>query len=129
METQKSVSSWIKLTFPEWAGSHRVLAIVEEAVELGLAAGLTKEQIQSAVDLSVGQSERRAAAGTPPEAVQGEIADIQLNLWAYAEENGIDTNIAVDEKMKRNRAKPLAAYQAKTKLKRELGLQLPVCSS
>lgn len=130
METQKSVHAWIAVTFPEWSGSQgRALAIIEEAVELGLAANLSPEQIQSAVDLSVGQAKRRAEAGTPVEADEGEVADIQLNLWAYAEERGFSAQDAVDKKMAKNRLKPLEQYRAKTKLKRELGLQLPVCSS
>lgn len=130
METQKSVHAWIAETFPEWSGKQgRALAIIEEAVELGIAAGLSTEQIQSAVNLSVGQAERRAAAGTPVESDEGEVADIQLNLWAYAEERGFSAQDAVDAKMLKNRAKPLEQYRAKTKLKRELGLMIPACSS
>jgi hypothetical protein len=130
METQKSVHAWVSETFPEWSGPQgRALAIIEEAVELGLTAGLSKEKIQSAVNLSVGQAERRAAAGTPVEADEGEVADIQLNLWTYAEERGFSAQDAVDKKMAKNRLKPLEQYKAKTKLKRELGLQIPICCS
>ncbi len=123
METQQSVHEWVKRVFPEWSGiKGRALAIVEEAVELGLAAGLSSSEIQSAVNLSVGQHIRRFDAGATPESDEGEVADVQLNLWAYAEERGIDVQAAVDKKMARNRAKPDSAYHEKTKLKKSYGL-------
>lgn len=122
------MSAWITATFPEWKGPGRALAVVEEAVELALAAGLNKEQIQSAVDLSTGQHDCRVAAGIAPEALQGEVADLLLNVYALAEDNCFDANEAMTQKMKHNRAKPIEAYREKTKLKRGLGLKIPVCS-
>lgn len=127
-ENQKSVFAWIHATFPEWAGvKGRALAVVEEAVELALAAGLSPEDLQSAVDLSVGQHNRRVEAGLPLEAIQGEVADVLLNVYALSEGAGFDANEVMTEKMEKNRAKPIEAYRAKTKLKRELGLKIPTC--
>lgn len=126
METPETVGLWVRRVFPEWSGAKgRALAVVEEAVELGLAAGLTKQQIQSAVDLSLGQHERRSAQiGYVPESDEGEVADCMLNVYAYAYERNIDPQAALDKKMVKNRAKPDEQYHAKTALKKNLGLAL-----
>jgi hypothetical protein len=127
METPETVGTWVRRVFPEWAGPlGRALALVEEAVELGLAAGLSPAEIQSAVDLSIGQDRRRRDAGIPPDGDKTEVADVLLNLYAYAHERDIDPQAALDEKMAYNRSKPDSAYHAKTKLKKSLGLAASV---
>jgi len=126
METPETVGRWVQEAFPEWAGAKgRALAIVEEAIELAIAAGLTKEQIQSAVNLSTGQHERRIQdPNYVAESDEGEVADTMLNVYAYAYVRGIDLQAALDKKMAKNRAKPIEQYRAKTKLKKNLGLAL-----
>jgi NTP pyrophosphatase (non-canonical NTP hydrolase) len=125
METPESVGTWVRRVFPEWSGPKgRALAVVEEAVELGLAAGLSVAQIQTAVNLSVGQHIRRFDAGATPESDEGEVADCMLNVYAYAYERGIDPQAALDKKMAKNRAKSDEQYKAKTALKKQLGLAL-----
>jgi hypothetical protein len=126
METPATVGTWVRRVFPEWSGARgRALAVVEEAVELGIAAGLTKEQIQSAVNLSFGQHDRRSAEPNYfPESDAGEVADCMLNIYAYSYERGIDPQAVLDAKMAKNRAKPDEQYKAKTALKKSLGLAL-----
>jgi len=125
METPETVGTWVRQVFPEWSGPKgRALAVVEEAVELGLAAGLSPSQIQTAVNLSVSQHIRRFDAGAAPESDEGEVADCMLNVYAYAYERGIDPQAALDKKMAKNRAKSNEQYKAKTALKKQLGLAL-----
>src|SRR5271157_2986835 len=126
METPETVGTWVQRVFPEWSGPKgRALAVVEEAVELGLAAGLTKDQIQSAINLSFNQHDSRSTtAGYVPESDEGEVADCLLNLYAYCFQRGIDPQAALDKKMAGNRAKPDEQYKAKTELKKRLGLAL-----
>jgi len=125
METQKSVHTWIKRVFPEWKGARgRALALVEEVTELALAAGLTPEDAQTAVNMVVSKHNSRVAAGEPLESDEGEVGDVYLCLFAYAEERGIDAQACLDEKMAKNRAKPDEHYFAKTQQKKSLGLAL-----
>jgi NTP pyrophosphatase (non-canonical NTP hydrolase) len=125
METPETVGTWVERVFPEWSGPKgRALAVVEEAVELALAAGLPSAQIQTAVNLSVSQHIRRFDVGVTPESDEGEVADCLLNIYAYAYQRGIDPQTALDKKMAKNRAKSDEEYRAKTALKRKLGLVL-----
>lgn len=127
LETPETVGEWIRATFPEWSGPQgRALAIVEEAVELALASGLSHEQIQSAVNLSFHQdTTRKQQSDYVPESDEGEVADIMLNLYAYANEQGYNIQASLDKKMEKNRKKSFYDYQQKTQLKKRLGLQLP----
>jgi len=125
METQRSIYTWIKRVFPEWKGARgRALAIAEESTELALAAGLSPEEIQTAVDMVVAKHNARVAAGEPLESDEGEVADVYLCLLAYAEERNLDAQAVLDAKMAKNRAKPDEHYFAKTRQKRNLGLAL-----
>ena len=126
METPESVGTWVQRVFPEWAGAKgRALAVVEEAIELALAAGLPKHQILSAVNLSFGQHDRRTAEPNyVPESDEGEVGDCLLNIYAYAYQRNIDPQAALDKKMAKNRAKSDEEYHVKTALKRKMGLVL-----
>lgn len=125
METQASIYTWIKRVFPEWRGARgRALALVEEVTELALAAGLSPEDAQTAVNMVISKHNTRVAAGEPLESDEGEVADVYLCLLAYAEERGMDAQAVLDEKMLKNRAKPDEHYFAKTRQKRSLGLAL-----
>ena len=126
METPETVGKWVERVFPEWSGTKgRALAVIEEATELGLASGLTKEQIQSAVNLSFRQHDDRITqTGYVPESDEGEVADCMLNIFAYCHKRGIDPQAALDKKMAANRSKPDEQYKAKTQLKKNLGLAL-----
>lgn len=126
-ETQQTVNAWVHECFPEWAGPRgRALAVVEEAIELALATGLTKDEIQSAVEVPIQKEmlRREADPNYKPEAVEGEIADTLLNVLAYAEEVGVNAHAALNAKMCINRSRPKEHYLAKTKQKKDLGLKL-----
>ena len=126
-ENQVTVHSWVKDVFPEWSGVRaRALAIVEEAVELALATGLTKPEIESAVNLPCVKEFKRIAADPnyKPEDPRGEVADVYINVLAYAEEAGFDAKKELDAKMKKNRSRSKEHYRAKTAQKKALGLKL-----
>ena len=125
-ETQESLNTWVHESFPEWSGPKgRSLAIIEEAVELALVVGLTSEEILSAVNLPIiKEAKRREDPDYVPEGPEGEVADIYLNVLAFAEEVGVDAKKALNHKMKINRSRPKEYYLEKTRLKKELGLKL-----
>lgn len=124
-ENQETIKAWVEESFPEWCGpKHRALAIVEEAVELATIAGLSRDEVQSAVNLSFTKFEARAAAGEEPESDEGELGDIYINVLAYAAERGLDARAALNKKMKKNRSRPTSHYLAKTEEKKKLGLKL-----
>lgn len=121
-ETQSSVYRWCKDTFPEFKGlKGRATALVEEAVELCLAAGMTKEEIEAAVSVPL----QKANLRKEDESDRGEIADVQICVWAYAEEAGFSAQHETDKKMEINRSRPPEYYEMKTKQKKELGMKLP----
>ena len=126
-ECQESIHNWVHDVFPEWSGVRaRALAIVEEAIELAFATGLSYHEMRSAIDM-VAQKEVQRALDDPnykPEDPKGEIADVYINVLAYAEEAGFDARKAMNEKMKKNRSRPKEHYLAKTEAKKKLGLQL-----
>jgi NTP pyrophosphatase (non-canonical NTP hydrolase) len=125
-ETQQTVNAWVHDCFPEWSGPRaRALAIIEEAVELALATGLSTEEIKSAVDLPIiKETMRRLDPDYVPEGPDGEVADTLLNVLAYAEEIKVDAHKALNEKMKINRSRPKEHYLKKTAEKKALGLKL-----
>jgi NTP pyrophosphatase (non-canonical NTP hydrolase) len=84
----------------------------------------SRDEVQSAVNLSFTKFEARAAAGEDPESDEGELGDIYINVLAYAAERGIDARAAMNKKMKKNRSRPTSHYLAKTEEKKKLGLKL-----
>jgi hypothetical protein len=124
-ENQKSIHEWCKDTFPRHVGTKgRAIALIEEAVELGIAAGLSLKEIQSAVDVPIFKLAEQTQAG-PLESDAGEVADVLLCLYAYAEEAGYDAHKELDAKMRTNRSRPKEYYAAKTAHKEDLGFILP----
>lgn len=126
VETQKSIHEWCKATFPRHAGiKGRAVALVEEAVELAIAAGLDAETISAAVMTPMRKEVMRLARGEAPGGQAEEIADVLLCLYAYAEEAGIDSHQELDQKMAINRNRSAEYYAQKTARKEELGFILP----
>jgi NTP pyrophosphatase (non-canonical NTP hydrolase) len=127
METQKSVHSWCVATFPRYASKKgHALALLSEAVELalaaGLAAGLAFDTIRRAVEVPIIKHLNRLTEGEPLESDAGEVADVLVNVYAYAEEAGIDAQAELDKKMKENRQRLGDHYAAKTAQAEALGL-------
>lgn len=127
-ETQQSVSQWCRDVFPEYLGlDNRSIAVLEEAVELALGCGVTPETIRSVIEVPIRKEiERGWQPGSQPDRanLEEEVGDLQINLFAIAEEAGIRTQGALNAKMEKNRSRPLEYYRAKSQRKVEMGLRL-----
>jgi NTP pyrophosphatase (non-canonical NTP hydrolase) len=125
-ETQQSLSRWVRDTFPEYQGKYnRFVALLEEVAELGLEVGVSPETIRRVIEIPIRKETERGNIGDrerDPADLYEEVGDVLMNVYAFAEEAGIEAQAALDAKMSKNRARPLSYYQAKTAQKRELGL-------
>jgi len=120
-ETQKSVHEWCKVTFPRFMGQQgRATAVLEEAVELALAAGVNTETIYATVRVPIMKESTRNQANAPEE-----IADVLVSLYSCAEEMGLDAHAELGKKMELNRSRPTEYYAEKTAQKEGLGYILP----
>jgi NTP pyrophosphatase (non-canonical NTP hydrolase) len=54
----------------------------------------------------------------------GEVADVLLCTYAYAEEAGIDSHKELNDKMRENRSRAAEYYAAKTAQKEDMGFIL-----
>lgn len=125
METQQTIHEWCKATFPRHVGKKgRAIALLEEAAELALAAGVGFDAIRQAVEVPMKKHIIREMRNEPMESDAGEVADVLLCLYAYAEEGSIDSHRELDAKMAENRSRPTEYYAAKTAAKEELGFIL-----
>lgn len=121
-ETQESVFHWCDATFPRHRGKQgRATALVEEAVELCLAAGMSPEDIRAAVEVPM----KKARLRPETESDAGEVADVLICLYSYAEEVGFDAHEELDTKMAKNRTRSAEFYAKKTDQKVALGMKLP----
>ena len=128
-ETQKPVYDWCTSMFPKHVGTKgRAVALVEEAVELALAAGVNADVIQAAVKVPMLKELIRLSNGERSSHQREdaeEIADVLVCVYAYAEEAGYDAHDELDKKMAINRSRPKEYYAAKTAQKEDLGFILP----
>jgi NTP pyrophosphatase (non-canonical NTP hydrolase) len=102
----------------------RAVALVEEVIELAIAAGLSLKEIDAAVATPI----KKVAEMTQADVMEsdaGEVADVLLCLYAYAEEAGYDAHKELDAKMRINRSRTKEYYAAKTAHKENLGFLLP----
>jgi NTP pyrophosphatase (non-canonical NTP hydrolase) len=129
VETQKSIHEWCKATFPKHIGEQgRAVALLEEAVELALAAGVKEDAIMAAVKVPILKETIRVSTGERERKYDDdleEMADVLLCLYAYAEERGGDAHAELDRKMVINRGRSTEYYAKKTAHKQELGFILP----
>lgn len=120
VETQQSVHNWTTETFPAYDhGRGRLIAILEETIELAVAGGLKPADIEKTVNVSLFRSLQQDEHSAPEEA-----GDVLLSLYAYAETERFSVHQELDEKMAFNRSRPLEYYQAKTAMKQRRGLPL-----
>lgn len=127
-ETQKSTSQWIKDTFPEYQGKeNRFVALLEEVVELGLEAGVSPETIRNVIEIPIRKEIERGNTGDRernPLDLCEEVGDVLMNVFSFAEEAGIEAQVALDAKMYKNRLRPASYYRMKTQQKKNLGMPL-----
>jgi hypothetical protein len=119
-ETQQSVFEWCRDTFPRHAGiKGRAIALIEEAVELGVAAGLSDEEIRAAVEVPL----KKAKMRSEDESDRGEVGDVLICVLAYAGERGFDAYDEMVKKMIVNRSRTKEYYATKTSEKESLGMR------
>ena len=117
-ETQKTVYDWAVDTFPsEDTQRGRVIHVVEEAVELGYAAGLELHDLQTILVVVLAKCRMQRTVNDREEA-----ADLLACLFAYAEQQQFDVLDAMNNKMELNRSRPQSYYDAKTSKKKALGM-------
>lgn len=125
METQQTIHEWCKETFPRHVGKKgRAIALLEESAELALAAGVSFEAIRQAVEVPMKKHIIREMRNEPLESDAGEVADVLLCLYAYAQEAGYDAHKELDSKMATNRTRTIEYYANKTAQKEDLGFIL-----
>lgn len=103
-ETQESVGEWRQATFGR-ADPHSprmALRLLEEAVELAVAAGADGFDVEELVEKAL---ERAARKKRGVVAIAKEIGDVGVTLYAAAEVYGCDAAAQIDAVMRVNRAR------------------------
>lgn len=108
-ETQASVGAWAMGLAPH-AGEHpAALAcrLLQEAVELCIAAGAKDSEIDDAVDEEIVKASKRRELGCRKSnaEIAKEAADVQILAWVFAQGLGFDLAQAADAKMVVNRSR------------------------
>lgn len=105
-ESQASVGAWSDATFPgaDPESPRKALRVLEEVVELCLAAGATPTEIHRAVLKEIGSKPDHASC-REPDKVPAEAADVAITLYGLAYLRKFDLHAAVDAKMVINRAR------------------------
>jgi NTP pyrophosphatase (non-canonical NTP hydrolase) len=103
-ETQGSIGRWARETFPggDDLSPRFTIRLLEEVVELCLAAGATPREIVTTANVT--RYDQRAFERMPEHGnVPEEMADVAIVLDVLAERRGVDLRAEVDKKMIRNR--------------------------
>lgn len=121
-EDQASIGLWIRNTFPTKSRPrNRMRAIFEEAIELAFAEGMSPAEIADDLGAALTRCERQKDRSLPEE----EAGDLYIALMAYGFEGGINIESAACRKMKKNRGRPQAYYDRKTREKEANGTREP----
>lgn len=119
-ETQKTVGEWGVKTFPGQNNLYgRIAAILEEAVELAVASGMSEEDLFNITGQAAAKSMRQETHD-----LQEEAADVLSCIYALAHLEGFDVHLALDHKMELCRARPQSYYDAKTQAKVDAGMRI-----
>ncbi len=117
-ETQNSVNDYITESYPGASMERRLKQLYEEATELTVSIGtrLELEQIINVVrhawEKSQGETQHPA----------GEIADVRISLMGISSALCVTEQLALNDKMQKNRARSLADRQAREAAKQALGI-------
>lgn len=121
IEDQKSVYDWCMEMYPRGGTPYGfATSILEEAVELARAAGLTDMDVINTVSTVLVRCEDQELE---PESDREEVGDIQICLWAYSESKKYSTQFETDRKMSINRERTLEECQARFRKKQDQGLK------
>lgn len=120
-ETQESITAWCDVFPPKPVGEVelRIVRLLEEVVELAVAAGVDRARLLEVVNICFDKS---APDWGREDEIPGEAADVLIALYCLATRAGFDLHAVVDARMIRNRARPAEYYARKTAAKAELGL-------
>lgn len=120
-EDQHTVYEWTKTAFPGLDNqTARTVAVLEEAIELAVAAGLKPERILNVVNVTLAKVHKQKNF---PGNDQEETADLLSCIYAYAGQRKFDAHEELDNKMVINRGRPLSYYREKTASKVAAGLE------
>lgn len=116
-ETQATVSKWSIATFKDNSPQCRARMVLEEAIELCLASGVTRQQVNKFTE----NCSWRISLQEYKSDVGGEVADVLATLYVYSTVVGIDAHQELDGKMELNRSRPQEYYDDKMKIKEAAG--------
>lgn len=120
-EDQTTIGLWVHATFPNLGKNerkHRVIRILEEAIELAFAEGFELGDIADAVGAAMNYCEKQEERGDPAE----ESGDLLIALLAYGFKAKIDVVDEKEKKMRKNRSRPKSYYDMKSQMKKDAGL-------
>ena len=103
METQDTVSSWGKETFPQDSLKDKVRMLIEEASELAVATGTLS--LEEAIDATTSVWKELGHLPKGMEHVASGIADVQISLFVIADDQKLSVQKCLDEKMSQNRSR------------------------
>lgn len=100
-----SIMQWVNERFPAFENQEkerirRVLRVFEECTEFCMAAGVQSHQLITVLQFVAGKEQ--SAPGSEPV----EYADLLITLAAYENRTGINSQQAVNYKMRKNRQRP-----------------------
>lgn len=129
LEDQQSIAEFGRTAFPNKDTSYdRIIAFIEEAIELCLAEGLPPDKIMQMTQAVISRSEK--GPNTPGvvtfgdiDEIKGEVADVYITLAYYAQVHNIQLHECVDRKMMRNRKLAQSYYEQKRAQKEAMGLR------
>jgi hypothetical protein len=106
-ETQETIGTWAKETFPggDDLSPRHAIRLLEEVVELCLAAGARPHAIRGAALGVLGHREDHRSYAESPDKVAFEIADVEIVLRVLAHRRGVNLQAYVDRKMQVNRSR------------------------
>ena len=113
-ETQASITEWMEATFPgaDPASPRKALRLMEEVVELCLAAGAApsaiRETVISTLHKCCDKVQDDHESRPLPDKVPGEAADVAIILNGFASTRRFVLQDEIDDKMKINRGRTWA---------------------
>lgn len=105
-ETQETVGKWADDTFGpgDRQSPARALRVLDECLELCVAAGASAREVHALVARKLRRKLWQKGV-RDHEALPHEIADVQITIWGFAHQQGVDLPVLVGEKMKVNRGR------------------------
>src|SRR6185437_15859321 len=115
METQETIGTWAKETFPggDDLGPQHALRLLEEVVELCVTLGATRDDLATLLSTTAEKAYREALKADRPleEAeVAEEMADCVIVLCVLAHRRGVGLGDEVERKMAINRGRKWQAH-------------------